>query len=211
MATKQQDKARVRALIAAGQDRYEIAGETGWALDRVESLQSEILAEEERVLVGRRTEEVYVDYVLRTRANISELQTLVETLDRKRQGSAVVGAIRAKQDLLDKILDRGQDFGFLRREPHRTLHGVVVANMSDPELRDFLGKQLTDLRHLVATRSGDHHLLDVGSGTTEGPPVPEMRLPTDRAKIVGPEAPGISPRRKAVRSTSSLTRKKATA
>ena len=95
---------KLRALQASGLTTDEIVDRSGWTEDKLSKVREELFAREEMDLVGRRTEDVFIDYVMRTRANIRQLDDILEDLRMTKQGSAMVGAVKAKQDLMDRIL-----------------------------------------------------------------------------------------------------------
>jgi hypothetical protein len=150
--------ARARAALAGGLDPDETAALLGVAPERADELVAEARAGEEVRLVGRRPEAVYVDYVLRSGHHLRELDELKEWLRSTKQGAAAVGAVKAKQDILDRIIKLGQDLGFVRREP--TQHSVVVARLDDAGLRELLARELTGLTRLM-DRAGDTPLLEL--------------------------------------------------
>jgi hypothetical protein len=173
---KRYDLAVLRAFVADGTHMDAIVDVTGWSLAKVRRLQSELFSDEERSRVGRRSEDVWVEYALRTEDHIAALDDVIEQFRGSSQGSALVGAIKAKQDLLDRVIKLGQELGFVKREPQRSIH--ILANMSDPELRKRLQDRLNAFREL-AGQSGDTHLLDVTTDDTPGEVIQVPAAPTE--------------------------------
>lgn len=155
--TTPRDLVKARAHVAEGLTDDEIAGALSIPIADAYALRERVYAEEERRIVGRRAEETFVDYSLRTGAHIRELDEAIEWLKRTKQGSAVVGAISAKQKLLDRALAVGQEMGFIRKRPEtRTL---IIAHLDDAALREALARELLDLRTLI-TSKGETPFLD---------------------------------------------------
>jgi predicted phage terminase large subunit-like protein len=158
------DLASLRGFIAQNANADTILEVTGWSPTKLAGLQAELYAEQEQVRTNRRPEDVFVEYCIRTEHNMGDLDDLLIEYRGSKQGSAMVGAIKAKQDLQDRVIKLGQELGLIKREPNRTLHAVV--DMSDPELRQWLNEKLHDLRSL-ADRGRDVHLLSAGSSGIE--------------------------------------------
>jgi hypothetical protein len=114
---------------------------------------------------GKPREHVYIEYTIKQEQNIKDLNTLISQLDDTKQHNAVVGAIRLRSDILDKIIERGQEFGLLRREPQRKeiVAGVMVAEMATPELRKAIVGEIGKLNDLVK-RFGDGGIMAMEPG-----------------------------------------------
>jgi hypothetical protein len=93
------------------------------------------------------------------------------------QLSAKVGAIRAKSDIVDKIVKFGQDIGLIDRRPEerRILAGVMVADMSNKQLRGMITSELANLDKMVKT-FGEAGILDMNPGALHYDPAPVPAL-----------------------------------
>jgi len=165
MSSRRHDVAALRVFIAQGTTVDRILEATGWTTGYLSGLQAELFAEEERARVGRRSEDVFVEYCLRTEDNVAALDDLIEQFHDSKQGSALVGAIKAKQDLWDRTIKLGQTLGLIKREPKKSVH--LVGSMSDPELRTYINQRIRRIREL-ATRGNDTHLLDLPDDSEDG-------------------------------------------
>ncbi len=121
------------------------------------------------------TEEHYVQYCLEQRRCIKDIDELTKNLNEKTQYNAIVGAIRLRSDILDKMVERGQEFGLIAKAPEKRqiMHGHVLADLSDKDLKKKIAEQLTDMGDLVK-RFGDGKIdslpkrdLYYGEGTIE--------------------------------------------
>ena len=184
MSDRRHDVAALRVFIAQGTPVDRILEATGWTAETLGSLQAELFAEEERLRVGRRPEDVFVEYSLRTEDNVAALDDLIEQFHDSRQGSALVGAIKAKQDLYNQVIKLGQELGLVKKEPNKHVH--LVGNMSDPELRVYINRKLRRIREL-SDRGNDLHLLDVPTEGDEDTPGAQV--------IEVPAAPAPPPKR----------------
>jgi hypothetical protein len=153
----------LRAMIAEGLNPEEIAERTGWSDEKVRDVRTTLYVEEERDVCGRRPEEVFVDYVVRSRGHIRELSDLVAEARRDPgQASAVVGAIKAKQGILDAIIKRGQELGFIDQRPE--VKGIILAKLDDRALVEVLSREVEGVRGLMA-RYGSTPFIEVTSST----------------------------------------------
>lgn len=175
------DLALMRACIGANMSLPEIMDETGWSLEQIREVRERVFAEDEPLLFGHRSEEVYMGYVLETRRNIKDLREIFTELRGSNQGSAAVGAVSACQKLLDQIIKTGQAMGFINREPVRHEHAHLIANMDDLALARYVEQQVKQLQQEIRTQSG-RSLLDQ---------TPKM-LPSQSCEISFPQADGAS-------------------
>jgi len=98
------------------------------------------------------TEIVFAEYFLQQMGNIHDLSGLIVRIGRfRQQANAVVGAIRARADIMDKIIDRGQEFNIIERKPEerRIVAGVLVANLSNEQLKGAIVRELGNLNKLL--------------------------------------------------------------
>lgn len=151
-AYSRKDIAKVRSLLAADKSVEEIAEDLPCTLDTAHEMVRQVMDEEEGGVIGRRSEDVYVDFVLRSRAMIRQLDEIIPELRSSRQGNAAVGAVLAKHKILDRMIERGQDFGFIAKRPSQ--HELVIAKLGDRELYDTLTREMSEYRDLVGRGSG---------------------------------------------------------
>lgn len=102
------------------------------------------------------TEEHYIAYCLEQRRNIKDLNGFIQELDEKKQYNAVVGAIRLRSDIVDKMVTRGQEFGLIAKqaEKRQVFGGLILADLSDKELRKQIAQEFSGMESLVK-RFGD--------------------------------------------------------
>ena len=177
------DLARTLAFVAAGWSVGEICEATGWDEPQATRLVKEALGEEERGILSRSSEAIFVDYVVRTRSHIRELDDLFESLRTSNQGSAAVGAIKAKQDLLDRMIERGQELGFVAKRPERKT--VLFAHLDERGLAEALATELGGLRDLMS-RHGEAPLLEVEAIEVTRERIPDRTGPKPKSEFLGP-------------------------
>jgi len=143
--------ARLRAYLVVSDDEHEIAKQLGLSWEDYEDLKRRYYAQEESDLRKRTDEEWFIDYLTKQRRNQEDLTRMMELFEDSKQYNAMIGAVRARADINEKIIDRAQEFGFVSKEPDKKLvaHGHFVATgMSREEVK------ATNLR-LRRERPGD--------------------------------------------------------
>ncbi len=135
------------------------------------------------------TEHVYVEYMIKQAKNIADLTKMIDEFTTTKQYTALVGAIRIRAELYDKLIAKGQEFGLIHKEPDRKeiVAGVLVADLSNKQLKTAIVGELTNLNQLMS-RYGDSKILDMAPGTLHhGPRLPPAAMADsaalgDRAK-----------------------------
>jgi len=161
---KKRSKLSVRRVIVndlkrlIGQNRTddEIMEELGLSLNELRyyrKLMFKVGAEELR---ETSTEESYLDYCIRQRENLRELDKAIKNFQGSRQYNALVGAIKAKADILNDMVDKGQALGFLDKVPDRlqVLAGIQLKDMSSKQMRDQLEKYLLEIKGMAGELKG---------------------------------------------------------
>jgi hypothetical protein len=171
--------AKLRGLIAEGKEQDEIATELGVSMTEFGDLMRKFNDTEADLLRGRTTEEVYVNYTLRQSQNIKDLTDLIATVKLDGKGrNSVVGAVRARADILDKIIAKGQEFGFIEKKPEtKLIAGVIVGQLTTPELRKAVVRELGHLDKIMAQFGDAPNILDVDPGPAHLPTPKQKALP----------------------------------
>ncbi|MFH1265013.1 MAG: hypothetical protein ABIK89_04755 [Planctomycetota bacterium] len=150
--------ARIQSRLAGDESVPDIARAEGVTVDDVLAIRSAILDDHRAAYCSRPDDEVYVEFLSRSRANVAQLEEVIPELREHKQGVAVVGAIKAKQAILERVLEIGQSMGFVKRVPRRHEIAVLTANLTSHELREAALAEVQRIQALVAS---DRDLLDV--------------------------------------------------
>jgi hypothetical protein len=128
--------ARVRAMTAAGASDFDICADLDVAPSELKGLKSEMLAQEALLIVGRPVEDIFTEYKLRMDNVCHDLDAVKDGATASGQYTAAMGALKAKANIIDKVIDRGQDMGLIARaaQRHEVAGGVAVAHLTDGEL-----------------------------------------------------------------------------
>lgn len=94
----------------------------------------ESIGNEQELMTSR---ERFAEYLLRQDRNIAELDDLVTNLNSKTQYNVILGAIRLRADIGDRVIATGQTLGVIDREPEKKimLGGIAVSELPDKGLR----------------------------------------------------------------------------
>lgn len=184
--------AKLRSLLASGEhdDETQVAAKMGLSWADYEQLKKKLYDFETDALRARPTEAVYVDYVIAQTRNIKDLTDLYGTLKSSKQGSAAVGAIRARSDIYDKIIKTGQEFGFIERKPEaKIIAGVIVSQLTNIELRKAITGELSDLQRLMGMYGDESTIIDIEPGQIHQDLEPPKALPAPKQKAKAAAAP----------------------
>ena len=149
--------------------------------------------------------ETFVEYKLRQLANIDDLDAAHKIASDNKQPQHMVTAIRAKADILDRILQRGQDLGVIYKEGSRvTVTGALgLVHMTPSELAGRLDESMAKLQALSVDLGRP---LELEAGPISRVAVPatsvidvdtetdDMELDTDPEPVVAPAAKETKPR-----------------
>jgi hypothetical protein len=149
--------------------------------------------------------EVFVEYQLRQLKHISELEEARQRALKKDQPQHAISAIKAKSELFDRIIQKGQELGVYHREGQKlTIKGAMgLVHMTPKQLAEHLDRSFIKLQSL-SEELGRPLELDPISQAIQG--APSLRLvepphnPDDEDEpevepdeTVEPEAPESEP------------------
>lgn len=164
------------ADLVSGDDPQEIADVMGWDAETFATVQKAMLISRAEEVRAKPADHVYIEYMIDQKRNIKDLTDLINNLDKKRQYNAVVGSIRLRAELTDKILERGFDFGILKRAEQgggglgqgntfNIIAGVDVNAMTAPQLRDAITGQLSELNGYIEAFGDGVDITKLATGT----------------------------------------------
>lgn len=163
-APSSKDRITFRTRISMGESDDEIMGSTKWTRDYLEDVRAAVIAEAVTSIHGKGREDIYAEYLIRSTDNIRQLSDVTEIAQREDGDLRVaVGAIKAKQDILRESITVGQDLGFIPRKPQQTQISVLVAGMSNTDLKAMLATEVAETQRLVG-RHGTTRFLALEAG-----------------------------------------------
>lgn len=156
-------------LMSGDKTDEEVQQLLGVSVGRYNELKRELYRQEQAELAGKTPEDVYLEYKWAQTARIKELDMAMSNIP-ENQPNALVGAIKAKSDIIDKILKTGQDLGIIAKEPERkiVIQGHVIAQMDNNALRKLIAQETNQLSEAIA-KYGDTDM--------DGNPISETPTP----------------------------------
>ena len=111
-----------------------------------------MLEEKSEHIRNQPREHYFIEYEAEQRRNIKDLDGLIKNLDTQSQYNALVGAIRLRSDITDKIVDRAIDFGLVKKEAakHEVIGGVIIAQLDAAGLRKAIIDNTKELSGLMS-------------------------------------------------------------
>lgn len=161
-------KARILSHLADGKTIAAIAEEEDVQERVVRQLRDAIFEDVLEDEVGSSPAEVWVAYRLRQESVIASLDGILEVAKGSKSGNvmaAAVSAAKAKAQLLDAILEKGQSLGVLHKEPAKTMtvNGVPIEEVKDGELERLLEDRRKHFEEMI-TRFGVENYADEDDG-----------------------------------------------
>lgn len=139
-----------------------------------EELKKSMMDMEVERIRDRAPEQVYVEYLMSQESNVQALSEMIEQFKDTRQHNAMVGAVKARAEIYDKMIAKGQEFGFIKKVPERQeiVAGIMVAELSNDDLRAAIAGELSGLDSLMSAY-GTKTIVDVTPGKLHFPTPPK--------------------------------------
>jgi hypothetical protein len=163
-------------------------------------LLTQLIEDKALEIKGKPPEHVYVEHVINQTKNINDLTKIVDSFDGIKNHGACVSAIKARAELFDRLIEKGQEFGVFKKVPERReiVAGMLVADMSRGDLQAAITDAVSGLNTLMK-KYGDNDIIDIQPGELHHGP---------KASIIIEEKEGIAtPRAKQVRAKTTKTTK----
>jgi len=159
---------RVYGLLTNGQTDLEIMDELGLTTDEYQIVKNAMFDVKAEELRTKSREHTYVEYLIEQRSNISALKEMIADFRLSNQHNALVGAIRLRSDLLDRIVKTGQEMGFIQKEVDQTqiIMGIAVAELTNKDLKKGITAVVSEVKQLTEAYGMDQDFLDVPAGET---------------------------------------------
>lgn len=173
---KKKDALRYRKKVQLATEIYALMSEGMSDADIIENLgvsdQEYVICKkfmleskgEEESNISRK--ERFAQYTILQNRNIKDLTDMILNLNQQKQFNAIVGAIRLRSDIADKIISIGQTLGIISKEPEKklVLGGIAISEIDDKELKIGIVKAVADLGNMIKSYGAGKNLLDVPTG-----------------------------------------------
>jgi len=162
--------ASIYGLIVQGLDDREIMIKLGISNEMLEMAKKKMYEIHTDRLRTRTNDEVYIDYVAAQKRNIRDLNFLIKNLDEKSQYNALVGAIRLRSEIQDKIIYQGQELGIIKKQAtrHEVVGKHLVVNMTSDQLRNEI-QNLSQMMANTVSKFGDGNFMSIPIDLTRRP------------------------------------------
>jgi len=147
--------ADIKLRLSLGHDDAQIAEDLQISTQRYNDLKRELLRQGKDSLYAQTTEDTYLDYKWKQERCVDDLDNVIDRLKLNvinGSSNAMITAIRAKSDIIDRVVKMGQDMGILEKAPERKLilQGVAVATMDNNTLRSHIAEEMTNFAKVVS-------------------------------------------------------------
>lgn len=165
----------IYAAMVEGDSDEDAAASMGLTAEEFAPLKAAMFDAKADEIRARPTEHTYVQYMIDQAQNIRDLTAMVDEFKTSKQYNAMVGAIKARGDIYDKLIKFGQEFGLIHKEASKghLLVGHIIADMSNKQLKTAITGELLMLNGLVK-KYGDGNIIDMDPGDIHhGPKLPK--------------------------------------
>jgi hypothetical protein len=156
--------AAIKERLIDGDSDMAIAEDLSLGKAEYRRLKQKVYDQEADGFVGKSAEEQYVDYCLGQRKCLKELDDMIEHFSDTKQYNAMVGAVRAKSQIMDSMHKTGVSMGIVKQETShdREVGGIRLSDLNNKELRDQLANELRGLQHII-DKFGDKPMAEVAA------------------------------------------------
>jgi len=169
------------SMVEGGTDA-DIAAEMGITAEEYQGLKAAMFDAKADEVRARPTEHTYVQYMIDQAQNVKDLTNMIADFKMSKQYNAMVGAVKVRSEIYDKLIKFGQDFGLIHKEAKKgeLLVGHLIADMTNKQLKAAITGELSMLNGLVK-KYGDKDIMDMDPGSLHhGPRLPPARIDDDR-------------------------------
>jgi len=157
--------------LAAGKSDTQIVEEMGLRdIKEFNTIKGWLYEQEVPANTNRPPSELFIDYMVAQRGCISALEDVIALFKETKQGNALVGAVRAKSDILDKIIKRGDELGVLEKGKGKhsptIIGGINIEGLSEIDIAIRIKREMKEIDALV-----EGNIIDVTPDDADLPPV----------------------------------------
>ena len=178
--------AKLRVCLVEGLEPDEMCERLGLQWGDVEELRRRYLDHEADIVRHKPTEHTYVEYCLEMRKCIQDLERVtleyeggvedaeggkdVKGKPKTVNVSGYVGAVRARADIIDRIIKQGQEFGFIERKAESKGYaaGQAIKDLSNADFRQYIFNEI-NVFNTMQMKFGDRSIMDVEPGPLYAP------------------------------------------
>ncbi len=177
--TKEQEKEAVETIftkLSSGLSDKQIIQDMGLTVEEYVGLKGAMLDAKADEVRSRPHEHVYVEYMIAQMGNVRDLSSMIDQMHVKKKYASLVSAVRARSDILDNLIEKGQEFGLIHKKPERKeiVAGVMVSELSNDKLKKLIIGELGVLNNLRKEfGEKDFAKIEASDSLHHGPALPE--------------------------------------
>lgn len=142
--------------LVEGVDDFEIAAELGVEEEDFDRLKVEALKAKALEYKQKPPEHVYVEYVIEQKKTLALLEQTIRDLRESgdpKAGPAIVSAIKARSDVLNCIVEKGQTLGMVAKsaEVTKVVGGFVFEQLGRDDMKSLIMQELAGLKRIMDT------------------------------------------------------------
>lgn len=159
--------AELRVMMRGGKSDEEIVEETGVEFNSLVWLKDQVYKQDRAAIENADPASIFIRYCLQQEGIIVELNEVITKFMTTNQGSAIVGAIKEKSQIYDRVIKMGQDLGLIVKTGDAIDPDAVRLAGRDPdEIRDMIQENLDSINELLGD-AGKPPLRVVGDGESD--------------------------------------------
>lgn len=167
-ASRKKLLARIQAAVAAGEEEADVIEELGLTREQYDVVRQDYYRQHEVGLQSKlRPEHAFIDWLVYHRALIRELNDFIKAQQvavasgSQAEGQpqtvrlvdmdpkAHLGAIKLKSEIYEKMIDRGQNLGLIKKATDTKLVGVVVSELDDKAFMELIVKEISEFERVM--------------------------------------------------------------
>lgn len=142
---------KVKSLLALSLKVDEISERLNLSIEEVKKIREIIYFEENESDIFKANSLVFADFLLKQKYNISKLENLIQNFEASgsvsgAEGQVLLGAIKLRGDLLEKIIKVGQSLGVICEKPEQI--EIYQKDLSTSELIQEYKKNIAEFKKL---------------------------------------------------------------
>lgn len=191
--------AEIYGHLVDGDTDAEIMKELNVSADDYAAAKKILLASKGEEEEGLNPKERFARYIIEQERNMVDLTDLVNNLNSSTQYSAIVGAIRMRSEIADKIISTGQTLGIVAKEPERRLilGGISIGDMNETDLRKGVLDAIGGLGKMIERYGTSSNIRALSPGTLHhGEAVEGIYTDPEQATLGKPSMVEASPDKK---------------
>jgi len=157
--------ARLMSLLMGGSTDDDARMIMGLTVAQYEQLKAKLFEDEAEKIRQKPSEHVYIEYMVNQLSCVKDLGKMVDAFRKTKQYNAMVGAVKARSEIYDKLIKKGQELGLIAKEPERQeiIGGQTVINLTNVELKKTIVAEIQGINRLMKAY-GEGSILDLEPG-----------------------------------------------